>query len=53
MRKLEVCHQARAGFGFLSRLFVLKLGQAIFPHQIDDGLNLFNIHKMVILPSLF
>ncbi len=25
--------------------FVLELGEAIFAHQIDDRLNLFNIHK--------
>ena len=32
--------------------FVLEFGEAIFSHQIDDGLNLFYIHKTVILPSL-
>ena len=29
--------------------FVLELGEAIFAHQIDDRLNLFNIHRTAIL----
>jgi hypothetical protein len=30
--------------------FVLELGEAIFAHQIDDRLNLFNIHIRTTLP---
>jgi hypothetical protein len=30
--------------------FVLELGEAIFAHQIDDRLDLFNIHIRPILP---
>jgi hypothetical protein len=32
--------------------FVLELGEAIFAHQIDDRLNLFNIHIRTILPPI-
>jgi hypothetical protein len=38
---------ANTDFGAV--FFVLELGEAIFAHQIDDRLNLFNIHRRAIL----
>jgi hypothetical protein len=34
---------------FGSVFFILELGEAVFPHEIDDRLNLFNIHMKAIL----
>jgi len=40
---------ATANTDFGAVFFVLELGEAIFAHQINDRLNLFNIQRRAIL----
>jgi len=46
---LGLAIRAATDTDFGAILFVFKLGEAVFPHQIDDRLNLFNIHMKAIL----